>query len=73
MFHSSPHLRLGRPFEQLALQFLLAGQVELILAGVDVGVLGERDFHQGFVLLFAEDDADGRVLVGGLRSGGRTC
>lgn len=33
-------------------------------AGVDVGVLGERDLHERVVLLLAHDDADRRPLLG---------
>jgi len=53
------------PLHKLLLQLIFAGQVELILAGVDVGVLGKGDFHQRLVLLLAEQDADGGILVGG--------
>jgi len=36
------------------------------ITGVDVGVLGEGDFDQRLVLLLAEQDADGGILLGGL-------
>src|SRR5207248_998078 len=42
------------PLNELASQFILAGQVKLIFAGVDVCVFGERDLHHGFVLPPAE-------------------
>ena len=44
------------------MQLLLAGQVELVFAGVNVGVLGKGDFDQGGILFLAEHDADGVVL-----------
>ena len=61
---------------QFAAQLVLAGQIELIFAGVDVGVLGQRDFDQRVVLLLAEQDADGgssrRASSRGGRSSSRT-
>ena len=37
---------LPHPLGQLILQFLLAGQIKLILAGVDVGVFGDEVWHE---------------------------
>src|ERR1035437_4455998 len=54
------------PLHELLLQFVFAGQVKLILPCVDVGVLGQSDFHQRLVLLLAEYDADGGILLAGL-------
>src|ERR1035437_740101 len=53
------------PLNQLLLQLLFAGQVELIFPRVDVGVLGQGDFHQRLILLLAEHDADRRILLAG--------
>jgi hypothetical protein len=49
----------------LALEFFLAGEVELVLGGKDVGVWGEGEFDESVFFAFAEDDADGGVFVGG--------
>ena len=46
-----PVRQVGRPFHQFLLQFFLAGQIELVFPGVDVGALGQRDFNQRLVLL----------------------
>ena len=41
----------------------LGGQVELVFAGMDVGVLREGEFHHGIVLFAAEQQADGGILL----------
>jgi hypothetical protein len=48
------------------LQFLFAGQIELVFAGVNVGVFGNGNLHQSGILFLAEQDADGVVLRLGL-------
>ncbi len=50
------------PLFQFLPQFLFAGQVELVFAGVNVGVLGQGDFDQCLILLLAEHNADGVVF-----------
>jgi hypothetical protein len=37
---------LSHPFRELLLQFLFAGQVELVFTGVNVGVFGESNLSQ---------------------------
>ncbi len=56
------HILISHPFHKFLLQFLFAGQVELVFAGVNVRVFGKGDLDQGGVLLFAEHDADGVVF-----------
>lgn len=54
---------LSIPFRELLLQLLfVAGQVELVFAGVNVGVLKKGNLDQGGILFLAEHDADGVVL-----------
>ena len=42
-------LAVGGPAEEFLLEFLFGGKVELVFAGVDVGVFGEGDFDHGFL------------------------
>ena len=53
---------LRHPLRQFLLEFFFAWQIKLIFPSVDVGVLGQRDFDQGSVLLLAQHDADGGVF-----------
>ena len=48
------------------MQFLFAGQIELVFAGVNVGVFGDGNLHQSGILFLAEQDADGVILRLGL-------
>ena len=51
------------PLKELGLEKFLGGQVELVFAGMDVGVLREGEFHHGIVLFAAEQQADGGILL----------
>ena len=53
---------LSQPFHKLLLQFLFSGQIELVFAGMNVGVFGKGNFDQGGVLPLAGHDADGVVF-----------
>ena len=52
----------GCPFEEFAFEQIFGGEVELIFLGVDVGFLGEGEFYDGFVLLPAQQQADGGIF-----------
>ena len=54
------------PLIKLPLQQFLRGQVELILFRVDVCVFRQSEFDDGLFGGFAEEEADGGVLVGQL-------
>lgn len=56
------HILLAHPFHKLLLKFLLAGQVKLVFAGVDVRVFGKGNLDEGGILLLAEHYADGVIL-----------
>ena len=55
-------LKLRNPFLYLGLQQSLVGQIKLISRGIDVGILGEGQLHEGIVLLLAEQYGDGGLL-----------
>ena len=55
-------LKLLYPFFHLGLQQSLVGQIELISRSIDVCVLRQSEFHQGIVLLLAEQDTNGWLL-----------
>jgi hypothetical protein len=50
------------PFQKLLLKLFFAGQVKLILAGMNVGVSGQGNLDKRCMLLLAEDDADGGIF-----------
>jgi hypothetical protein len=54
--------QLSHPFREFLLQFFLAGQIELVFAGVNVGIFGKGNLDQSGILFLAEYDADGVVL-----------
>ena len=50
------------PLFYLCLKQCLVGQIELVLCGIDIGILGQREFHERVLLAFAKQDAYGRLL-----------
>jgi hypothetical protein len=45
------------------LEFLLAGETELVLGGKDIGIFGEGEFDECVVFAFAKDDPDRRIFT----------
>ena len=50
----SVFIKLVNPFFQLLLQQIFIWQIERILRGIDIGILGERQLHEGIAFLFTE-------------------
>lgn len=50
------------PILHLCLKQIFVRQIELVLSGVDVGILGQSQVHQRVFLAFTENDADGGFL-----------
>ena len=51
------------PITQLLLQFFLGRQIELILRGVNIGVLRQRQFHQSVIFELAKENPHSRIFL----------
>lgn len=55
-------VKLVNPLSYLCLKQGLVWQIKLVLCGIDIGIFGQREFHERVLFALAKQNAYGRLL-----------